>query len=152
MVDTSSTGAEILCLIEPAANCFVVMLRCGSGADISGILDRFVVKARARDIFSDVSLNVPSDIWPGVAPNMSYGQREIFGVGGQFRLDRARVYGGRSNHMHKDPPPALFNWQVIKTLCFFTAVLFRNQARCNVLVLKSEYQPELPLVWRLFAR
>lgn len=66
VVDTSSTGAEILCLIVPAGNCFVVMLRWGSGADISGIFDRFVVKARARDIFADVSIHVQKDIWPWV--------------------------------------------------------------------------------------
>jgi len=62
VVDTSSTGAEILCLIVPVGNCFIVMLRWGNGADISGIFDRFVVKARARDIFADVSFEVQKDI------------------------------------------------------------------------------------------
>lgn len=62
VVDTSSTGAEILCLIVPAGNCFVVILRWGSGADISDNFDRLVVKARARDIFADVFFDVRKKI------------------------------------------------------------------------------------------
>lgn len=57
VVETSSTGADILCLIVPAGNCFVVILRLGRGADISDIFVRFVVKARARDIVADDSFD-----------------------------------------------------------------------------------------------
>jgi hypothetical protein len=49
VVDTSITGAEILCLIEAPPPNLVVMLRCGMGAEISGFLLRFVVKARPRE-------------------------------------------------------------------------------------------------------
>jgi hypothetical protein len=102
VVDTSSTGAEILCLIVPAGNCFVVMLRWGSGADISGIFDRLVVKARARDIFADVSFESKKISGLAWTPNMYQGRMEIFGVeGGQFRLDRDRVYGVCSRHLQR---------------------------------------------------
>jgi hypothetical protein len=87
VVDTSSTGAEILCLIVPVANCFVVILRCGSGADMSGTFDLFVVKARARDIFADVSFNFQKDNWPCVAPDISRPNGNIWCGGGRFRLD-----------------------------------------------------------------
>jgi hypothetical protein len=35
-----------------------------------------------------------------------------------------------------------------QTFSFFIPTLFRNPARCNVLVLKSEYQPVFPLAQR----
>jgi len=51
VVETSSTGAEILCLIVPdGKECLVVKLREGSGAEICGGFAFLVVKARARDM------------------------------------------------------------------------------------------------------
>jgi len=61
VVEMSSIGAEILCLIVPEAEkeCFVVRDLLG----ISGVLslpprDLLVVKALDRDIFADMAANV----------------------------------------------------------------------------------------------
>lgn len=56
VVESSTTGAEILCLIVPVGKCLVVMLRWGIGVDICGAFVRLFVKARERDIAADVLL------------------------------------------------------------------------------------------------
>lgn len=54
VVETSSTGPDILCLIVPAGNdCLVVKLLCGRGDEIWGGLAFLVVKARTRDMVGD---------------------------------------------------------------------------------------------------
>jgi hypothetical protein len=118
------------------------MLRWGSGEDISGIFDRFVVKARARDIFAEVSFDVQKDIWPCVSSNISKVKWKYLVWVGEFRLDLDRVYGRCREHLEgsSSGPISLAGDQ---TLSFFTPVTFRNQAR---LVLKSESQPVIPLV------
>jgi hypothetical protein len=55
VVEMSSTGDEILCLILPPGSCFVVRLRWGAGADTDSLFARLDVKARDKDIFADVS-------------------------------------------------------------------------------------------------
>jgi len=51
VVETSSTGPEILCLIVPEGKeCLVVKLRWGRGAEIWGGFAFFVVNARTRDM------------------------------------------------------------------------------------------------------